>query len=71
MKRTALLWMLGLFAMVGCNPEYAIVGEIGKEYIFIEVPVMTRMKTSGLTRSFSPRAQRGLIFFGLSIDLAL
>ena len=38
MKRTALLWMLSLFAMVGCNPEYAIVGEIGKEYIFIEVP---------------------------------
>ena len=38
MKRAALLWMLSLFAMVGCNPEYAIVGEIGKEYIFIEVP---------------------------------
>ena len=38
MKRAALLWILSIFTMVGCNPEYAIVGEIGKEYIFIEVP---------------------------------
>jgi len=38
MKRTALLWILSIFTMVGCNTEYAIVGEIGKEYIFIEVP---------------------------------
>ena len=68
MTRTTLLWMLSLFAMVGCNPEYAIVGEIGKEYIFIEVP--EDEKTSGLTRSSSPRAQRVLISFGLSIGLA-
>ena len=25
-------------AMMGCGPDYSIVGEIGKEYIFIEVP---------------------------------
>ena len=38
MIKNTLLMVLGIFTMMGCNPEYAIVGEIGKEYIFIEVP---------------------------------
>ena len=38
MVRTAFLWLFSAFAMTGCNPEYAIVGEIGTEYVYIEVP---------------------------------
>ena len=38
MKRAALLWILSIFTMVGCSTDYSIVGEIGKEYIFIEIP---------------------------------
>ena len=38
MIRTALLWMFSIFAMVGCSTDYSIIGEVGKEYIYIEVP---------------------------------
>lgn len=38
MIRNTLLMIFGIFATMGCNTEYSIVGEIGKEYVFIEVP---------------------------------
>lgn len=38
MIRNTLLMIIGIFATMGCNTEYSIVGEIGKEYVFIEVP---------------------------------
>ena len=38
MVRTAFLWLFSVFAMMGCQPDYGIVGEIGTEYVYIEVP---------------------------------
>ena len=38
MVRTAFLWLFSAFAMIGCQPDYGIVGEIGTEYVYIEVP---------------------------------
>ncbi len=38
MIRNALLTMLSIFAMMGCGPDYGIVGEIGTEYVYVEVP---------------------------------
>ena len=38
MVRTAFLWLFSVFAITGCQPDYGIVGEIGTEYVYIEVP---------------------------------
>ena len=38
MVRTAFLWLFSVFAIIGCQPDYGIVGEIGTEYVYIEVP---------------------------------
>ena len=38
MVRTAFLWLFSVFTMIGCQPDYGIVGEIGTEYVYIEVP---------------------------------
>ena len=60
MTRTTLLWMLSLFAMVGCNPEYAIVGEIGKEYIFIEVPEDEKNEDIWVDSFIQPESTEGV-----------
>ena len=70
MIRTALLWMFSIFAMVGCSTDYSIIGEVGKEYIYIEVPGEDRLKIFGLIRLYSPLQQMVLIYFGLLIDPA-
>jgi len=38
MIRNALLAILSVLTIVGCQPDYGIVGEIGTEYVYIEVP---------------------------------
>jgi hypothetical protein len=39
MIRTLLLSIFSIFAVVGCEPDYGIVGQVGTEYIYVEVPV--------------------------------
>tara|TARA_R100001594_G_C4040919_1_gene263187 strand:- start:746 stop:1705 length:960 start_codon:yes stop_codon:yes gene_type:complete len=38
MIRNALLAIFSVFMVAGCQPDYGIVGEIGTEYVFVEVP---------------------------------
>ena len=38
MIRTLLLSIFSIFAIVGCEPDYGIVGQIGTEYVYVEVP---------------------------------
>ena len=38
MIRNTLLTIFGIVAMIGCQPDYGIVGEIGTEYVYVEVP---------------------------------
>ena len=38
MIRTYFLWFFSVFAILGCQPDYGIVGEIGTEYVYVEVP---------------------------------
>ena len=38
MVRTAFLWLFSAFAIIGCQPDYGIVGQVGTEYVYIEVP---------------------------------
>ena len=36
--KNLLLTIFGILMMTGCQPDYGIVGEIGTEYVYIEVP---------------------------------
>ena len=38
MLKNILLLLLNTFTIIGCGPDYSIIGEIGKEYIYIEIP---------------------------------
>ena len=38
MIKNLLLTIFGILMMTGCQPDYGIVGEIGTEYVYIEVP---------------------------------
>tara|TARA_R110000782_G_scaffold54756_6_gene115847 strand:- start:449 stop:1411 length:963 start_codon:yes stop_codon:yes gene_type:complete len=38
MFKNILLSLLSIFTIMGCGPDYSIIGEIGKEYIYIEIP---------------------------------
>jgi len=46
--------------MMGCNPEYAIVGEIGKEYIFIEVPEDEKNEDIWVDSFIQPESTEGV-----------
>ena len=38
MFKNILLSLLSIFTIMGCGPDYSIIGEVGKEYIYIEIP---------------------------------
>ncbi len=38
MIRNALLAIFSVFMVAGCQPDYGIVGEVGTEYVYVEVP---------------------------------
>jgi hypothetical protein len=60
MIKNTLLMVLGIFTMMGCNPEYAIVGEIGKEYIFIEVPEDEKNEDIWVDSFIQPESTEGV-----------
>ena len=38
MIRNALLAILSVLSIVGCEPDYGIIGQVGTEYVYVEVP---------------------------------
>ena len=60
MIKSTLLMILSIFTMMGCNPEYAIVGEIGKEYIFIEVPEDEKNEDIWVDSFIQPESTEGV-----------
>ena len=38
MMRNILVAILSALAMLGCEPDYGIVGQVGTEYVYVEVP---------------------------------